>query len=720
MKQQLLPLDKEDERKIFDTKKLKIALLGNPNSGKSSLFNHLTGLNQSIGNFPGVTVDKKSGYFKYENTKAEVIDLPGTYSIYPRSLDERIVFDVLSNPEGDDYPDLAIVVVDVSNIRRNLLLFTQIRDLGIPVILAFNMVDLAQKVGVQFDIGKFARFFEVPVVAINARTGKGINDLKASINLALKQKFKVAYDVADLAPQIINEIKETFKIKNNYRAWLLVQQAEYSNHVADQDKRTIASIRQKYNFDDKDYQAKETIKRYKVINDLVWQSIVEKKAPPKDSITRKIDKIVTHKYWGYLIFVGILFLIFQAIFAWAAVPMDLIDLTFSNLAAWLEGVLPAGPLSSLVTEGIIPGMAGILIFIPQIALLFTFISLLEESGYMSRVVFLMDKIMRKFGLSGKSVVPLISGVACAIPAIMATRNIENWKDRIITIFVTPLMSCSARIPVYTILIALVVPQKYLLGFVNLQGLVLLALYALGFIAAILSAALFKLLVKARDRSYFIMELPTYKMPRWKNVGFTIYEKSKTFVLEAGKIILAISIILWVLASYGPSDEMAKAEEQVQAMITAGQVQPENFESKVESYKLEHSYAGHFGKFIEPVIKPLGYDWKIGIALITSFAAREVFVGTMATIYSIGADWEESDNTIKARLKNEINPETGEKMYTPALAFSLLVFYAFAMQCMSTLAVVKRETKSWKWPILQLIYLTALAYGSAYLVYNLMK
>ena len=720
MKQQLLPLDKEDERKIFDTKKLKIALLGNPNSGKSSLFNHLTGLNQSIGNFPGVTVDKKSGYFKYENTKAEVIDLPGTYSIYPRSLDERIVFDVLSNPEGDDYPDLAIVVVDVSNIRRNLLLFTQIRDLGIPVILAFNMVDLAQKVGVQFDIGKFARFFEVPVVAINARTGKGINDLKASINLALKQKFKVAYDVADLAPQIINEIKETFKIKNNYRAWLLVQQAEYSNHVADQDKRTIASIRQKYNFDDKDYQAKETIKRYKVINDLVWQSIVEKKAPPKDSITRKIDKIVTHKYWGYLIFVGILFLIFQAIFAWAAVPMDLIDLTFSNLAAWLEGVLPAGPLSSLVTEGIIPGMAGILIFIPQIALLFTFISLLEESGYMSRVVFLMDKIMRKFGLSGKSVVPLISGVACAIPAIMATRNIENWKDRIITIFVTPLMSCSARIPVYTILIALVVPQKYLLGFVNLQGLVLLALYALGFIAAILSAALFKLLVKARDRSYFIMELPTYKMPRWKNVGFTIYEKSKTFVLEAGKIILAISIILWVLASYGPSDEMAKAEEKVQAMITAGQVQPENFESKVESYKLEHSYAGHFGKFIEPVIKPLGYDWKIGIALITSFAAREVFVGTMATIYSIGADWEESDNTIKARLKNEINPETGEKMYTPALAFSLLVFYAFAMQCMSTLAVVKRETKSWKWPILQLIYLTALAYGSAYLVYNLMK
>ena len=720
MKQQLLPLDKEDEKKIFQSKKLKIALLGNPNSGKSSLFNHLTGLKQKIGNFPGVTVDKKSGFFRHDNQEAEVIDLPGTYSIYPRSLDERIVFDVLSNPNAADYPDLAIVVVDVSNIRRNLLLFTQIRDLGIPVVLAFNMVDLAEKDGVQFDVSKFARFFEVPVVAINARTGKGINDLKATVNMALQQNFKAAYDVTELAPEMIAEIKETFQIKSNYRAWLLAQQAEYSSHITNKDKETIDSIRLKYNYNDKDFQAKETIKRYEVINQLVWQSIVEKKAPKKDSTTRKIDKIVTHKYWGYFIFVGILFLIFQAIFAWASVPMDLIDLTFSNLAAWLEGVMPAGPLTSLITEGIIPGVAGILIFIPQIALLFTFISILEESGYMSRVVFLMDKIMRKFGLSGKSVVPLISGVACAIPAIMATRNIENWKDRMITIFVTPLMSCSARIPVYTILIALVVPEKYVLGLVNLQGLVLLAMYALGFFAAIFSAALFKFLVKARDRSYFIMELPSYKMPRWKNVGYTIYEKSKTFVLEAGKIILAISIILWVLASYGPADEMARADEVVAEMVAAGQVDPENFEARVESYKLEHSYAGHFGKFIEPVIKPLGYDWKIGIALITSFAAREVFVGTMATIYSIGADWEEDDNTIKTRLKNEINPDTGEKMYTPALAFSLLVFYAFAMQCMSTLAVVRRETKSWKWPMLQLIYLTALAYGAAYLVYNLMQ
>ncbi|MFW5761660.1 MAG: ferrous iron transport protein B, partial [Cyclobacteriaceae bacterium] len=455
MKQQLLQLDKEDEKKIFDSKKLKIALLGNPNSGKSSLFNHLTGLKQKIGNFPGVTVDKKSGFFKYEKTEAEVIDLPGTYSIYPRSLDERIVFEVLSNPNSADYPDLAIVVVDVSNIRRNLLLFTQIRDLGIPVILAFNMVDLAEKEGLQFDVSKFARFFEVPVVTINARTGKGIHDLKASVKLALQQKYKPAYDVTELAPELIAEIKETFKINSDYRAWLLAQQAEYSSHLTLKDKEIVASIRHKYNFDDKDFQARETIKRYEVINQLVWQSIVEKKAPKKDSVTRKIDKVVTHKYWGYLIFMGILFLMFQAIFAWATVPMDLIDLTFSNLAAWLESALPAGPLTSLLTEGVIPGIAGILIFIPQIALLFTFISLLEESGYMSRVVFLMDKVMRKFGLSGKSVVPLISGVACAIPAIMATRSIENWKDRIITIFVTPLMSCSARIPVYTILIAMV-------------------------------------------------------------------------------------------------------------------------------------------------------------------------------------------------------------------------------------------------------------------------
>ena len=410
-----------------------------------------------------------------------------------------------------------------------------------------------------------------------------------------------------------------------------------------------------------------------------------------------------------------MFLIFEAVFAWAKAPMDFIDFTFSELSVFLKGILPRGVVTNLISEGIIPGIGGVVIFIPQIAILFAFIAILEETGYMSRVVFLMDKIMRKFGLNGKSIVPLISGVACAIPAIMATRTIGNWKERLITIFVTPLMSCSARLPVYTILIALVVPQNYFLGFINQQALALMALYILGFLMSILSALIINLFVKAKEKGYFIMELPLYKFPRWKNVGITIYEKSSTFAVEAGKIILAISIILWVAASYGPGDKIRNAEEYVSKLLEGASISEEDFEAKVDAFKLENSFAGIFGKALEPAIKPLGYDWKIGIALVTSFAAREVFVGTMATIYSIGS---EEESTIKSRMAAEINPETGGPRYTPAVAFSLLVFYAFAMQCMSTLAIVKKETNSWKWPILQLGYMTGLAYVSSFIVYNI--
>ena len=722
MKQQVLSLNnqKENSKTEVISKNLKIALLGNPNSGKSSLFNHLTGLNQKIGNFPGVTVDKKSGFFRLnEDQRVEVIDLPGTYSIYPRSLDERIVFDIFSDPKSKDCPDLAIVIVDMSNLRRNMLLFTQIKDLGIPVILVLNMMDIANKGGFRINTDKIEKEFNVPVVITNARKGEGIDELKKAIDTSLVREFSPVYDVGPLAPELIQELKNIFHLDNSYRAYQLAQQYEYNTHLNKEEKELVHELKEKYDFRDKSLQGSETIKRYEIINQVISASVVEEKEKFKDKVTEKIDRVATHKSWGYLVFLTILFLIFQAIFAWATVPMDFIDFTFSGLSAFLQENLPQGALTDLLTEGIIPGIAGILIFVPQIAILFAFIALLEETGYMSRVVFLMDKVMRPFGLSGKSVVPLVSGVACAIPAIMSTRNIENWKDRIITIFVTPLMSCSARLPVYAILIALVVPSTTVLGIFNLQGLALLGMYIVGFLAAIFSAALLKIIVRAKDRPYFIMELPTYKMPRWKNVGISIVEKVKTFVMEAGKIIFAISIILWVLASYGPANEMANAEEKVAQQLNMQEIDQAEFERKVEAYKLEHSYAGKFGKFIEPVIEPIGYDWKIGIALITSFAAREVFVGTMATIYSIGADFED-EATIKTRLKSEVNPETGKAMFTPAVAFSLLIFYAFAMQCMSTLAVVHRETKSWKWPMLQLIYLSGLAYLAAFIVYNIMK
>lgn len=697
---------------------IKVALVGNPNSGKSSLFNHLTGLNQKVGNFPGVTVDKKSGTCKIDDeTRVEVIDLPGTYSLYPRSMDERVVFDILLDKNASDHPDLVIVIVDASNLKRNLLLFSQVQDLDIPVILALNMLDVSINLGQQVKPLTLAKELNSPVVSINARTGDGIKLIKNAIkdqNHCGKYNF---VDIKSLAPEVVEETKKIFQTDNDYVAYLVAQQVRFTSLLSEQQKQEIFKTGKENKFNNELLQSQEIVARYKAIDGLVEKAVAFNVSKNKN-LTEKLDKIFTHKIFGYVAFFVILFLIFQSIFSWAEVPMDIIDSTFAQVSSWLKSNLPSGVLVDLLTEGIIPGIGGVVIFIPQIAILFAFISLLEESGYMSRVVFLMDKIMRKFGLNGKSVVPLVSGVACAIPAIMATRTIGNWKERLITIFVTPLMSCSARLPVYTILIALVVPDKSVLGFLNMQGLALMGMYLLGFLAAITSASILKLIVHTGERSYFIMELPLYKFPRWKHVGLTIYEKSKTFVVEAGKVILAISIVLWVLASF-PKSSINEAAQDLTTQLQNDGLNQKEINKKVEAVKLENSYAGIFGKTIEPVIKPLGYDWKIGIALITSFAAREVFVGTMATIYSIGTDAED-DTTIKNRMKAEINPETGGPRYTPAVAFSLLVFYAFAMQCMSTLAIVYRETKNWKYPLLQLLYLTGLAYTSSLLVYQLLS
>ncbi|MDX1628210.1 MAG: ferrous iron transport protein B [Fulvivirga sp.] len=698
----------------------KIALVGNPNSGKSSLFNHLTGLNQKIGNFPGVTVDKKSGYSNLsKDQRAEIIDLPGTYSIYPNSTDEKIVYDILGNRNNPLHPDIVVVIVDASNFKRNLLLFTQIRDLNIPCVLALNMMDIVEKTGLSIDAKKLGQELQVPIVPMRARRGAGIDQLKEVLaSMTPNGQSKPFFDARKYASEAIDEVKKSFEIKEDYVAYQLLQQYNINPSISERDKLVLQEITHKHDFKKDELRRKETLDRYAAINHIIDGAVKENFAVLPKAWTEKLDRIFTHKIWGYVIFLTILFLIFQSIFAWATVPMDFIDLTFSEFSVYLKEKLPSGQLTQLLTEGIIPGIGGIVIFIPQIAILFAFIAILEETGYMSRVVFLMDKIMRKFGLNGKSVVPLISGVACAIPAIMATRTIESWKERLITIFVTPFMSCSARLPVYTILIALIIPSKPVWGFLNLQGLALMGMYLLGFLAAILSASLMKYMLKTRERSFLVMELPTYKMPRWKNVAMTMYEKSKTFVLEAGKIILAISIVLWVLASYGPGDAMENAEERITQQYDVSKLSETQFENKVNAYKLEHSYAGIFGKAIEPAIKPLGYDWKIGIAIITSFAAREVFVGTMATIYSIGN--VDNESTIKNRMRNEINPETGGKRYDFATGFSLLIFYAFAMQCMSTLAVVYRETKGWKWPLLQFAYMTAVAYLSALIVYQLFK
>ncbi|MEY3451130.1 MAG: ferrous iron transport protein, partial [Bacteroidota bacterium] len=596
---------------------------------------------------------------------------------------------------------------------------TEIKDLGIPIVLAINMVDVAKRQGISINIEQLKTKLGVPVVAINARTGEGIDWLKVATLASRVKQSPGFFNTSLFAENVIADLVAQLNISNPYVALLTAHMYEKMSHLSAAEKSIVKNTCQQHGFDSAALQAKETIARYQYLNTLIDEVVVQQNQKTVDTISKKLDQVLTHKVWGYLIFFATLFLIFQAIFAWASIPMEWIDLGISKLNGFLIEALPAGPVVNLLTEGLITGLGGGLIVIPQIAILFAFIAILEESGYMARVMFIMDKLMRQFGLNGKSVVPLVSSVACAVPAIMATRNIDNWKERMITIFVTPLISCSARIPVFTVLIALIVPEQYVLGIFNLQGLALMGLYLIGFLAAIITAKLMQLLLKSKDRSYFVMEMPGYKVPRWKNVGLTIVEKVKAFVFEAGKIIVAISIVLWVLASYGPGNAITEAAEKAKTIAKTQQLSPAQTTNLVASHKLEASYAGTFGKFIEPAIAPLGFDWKIGIALITSFAAREVFIGTMSTIYSIGAEVE-NENTIVKRMQAEVNPKTGTIMYTPALAMSLLIFYVFAMQCMSTIAVVYRETKSWVWPAIQLVYMTGLAYLSSWMVFALMS
>ena len=703
-------------------KSIKIALVGNPNTGKSTLFNLLTGLNQKIGNFPGITVDKKIGFCKLAADKvAEVIDLPGTYSLYPKSRDESIVFQVLADQQNPSYPDVVVLVVDATNLRRNLLLYAQVADLGLPIILALNMTDMARKEGIDVDVNKLAERLGIQVVAISARSNTGLTELKAAINNTTAIATQIGgTDIHTLAPEAIAEAKQYLKTDNDYFALQVLHQYETLPIYTETDKQALAKIRSAHGFESAKLQAAETIARYRYLSTVLTGVIKDTGAARKFVFNDKIDAVLTHKVWGFIIFIGILFFIFNSIFSWSAYPMELIEKTFLWLTAYGHEHLPDGILTNLLLDGVLAGLGGVVIFIPQIAILFAFISILEDTGYMARVTFMMDKIMRKFGLSGKSVVPMIGSLACAVPSIMSARNIESWKDRIITIMVAPLVSCSARLPVYTLLIGLVVPEKMVWGFINLQGLTLMGMYLISIFAAILVAFVMNFLIKAKEKSYFIMELPVYRMPRWSNVLYTMYEKSKTFVVEAGKVIIAISIILWVLATYGPSERFAEIDKKYAAIeASKDSVQISTLERDHAAERLENSYAGILGHAIEPVIRPLGFDWKIGIALITSFAAREAFVGTMATIYSVDGG-EEAEATIREKMRGARDPNTGLPVFTFATAFSLMLFYAFAMQCMSTVAVVYRETKSWRWPVIQLIYMTSLAYVASLIAYQLLK
>ncbi|WP_255431074.1 ferrous iron transport protein B [Pedobacter sp. N36a] len=701
---------------------MKIALVGNPNTGKSTLFNLLTGLNQKIGNFPGITVDKKVGHCKFADGKvAAIIDLPGTYSLYPKSKDESIVFQVLADKTNSSYPDVVVLVADATNLRRNLLLYSQVADLEVPMVLALNMTDMAQKEGIDVNVNLLAERLGIQVVAISARSKTGLKELKQAIENTTKIATQAkGADILALAPEAISEAKAKLKTDNDYYALQVLHQHQHLDLFSEEDHAGFAKIKRAHAFETSELQTAETIARYRHLGTVLSGVIQDTGAAKKFAFNDKIDAVLTNKFWGFLIFIGILFFIFNSIFSWSAYPMEMIEAGFMKLTELGHEYLPDGILTNLLLDGVLAGLGGVIVFIPQIAILFAFISILEDTGYMSRVTFMMDKIMRKFGLSGKSVVPMIGSLACAVPSIMSARNIESWKDRIITIMVAPLVSCSARLPVYTLLIGLVVPEKMVWGFINLQGLTLMGMYLISIIAAILVAFVMKFIIKAKEKSYFIMELPVYRMPRWSNVLYTMYEKSKTFVFEAGKVIIAISIILWVMASYGPSDRFAEIDKKYDAIeAQKDSVQISTLERDKSAEKLENSYAGILGHAIEPAIKPLGFDWKIGIALITSFAAREAFVGTMATIYSVDGG-DEAVGTIRDKMRAAVNPDTGLPVFTFATAFSLMLFYAFAMQCMSTVAVVFRETKSWKWPVIQLTYMTAMAYIASLIAYQLLK
>lgn len=663
--------DKKNSTNLKSLTKIKIALVGNPNSGKTTLFNALTGLNQKIGNFPGITVDKKSGFCLLNESKSsEIIDLPGAYSLYAKSEDEKITSRIVCSSGENEHPDVIVIVVDAGNLKRNLLLATQVIDLGNPCVLALNMVDEAEEKKIKIDVSKLSNTLGIKVIPLIARKGKGITELKRVLT----------QPVESLVPAFTH-----FDKKSNY------------------DGEEDPSIHH------------ETIERYKLISEIIEKSVSREIVDIKNTLTYKLDQVLTHKYWGFAIFLAILFLMFQAIFSFSNYPMGWIETGFAFLSTQIENGLPPGILNDLIVNGILAGLSGTVVFIPQIAFLFAFIAILEDTGYMARVSFIMDRLMKKFGLNGKSVIPLISGAACAVPAIMSARTISNRKERLITILVTPLMSCSARLPVYALLISLVIPETKLLGILNMQGLTLMGLYLIGFVAAILSALLFKFLIKSNERSYFILEMPTYRSPRWNNIGLTIWEKVKVFVVEAGKIIIAISVVLWVLSSFAPGDAFKEIENKY-SLEQVGNIS--ETKAKIAAEKLEASYAGMLGKAIEPAIKPLGFDWKIGISLITSFAAREVFVGTMATIYSVGDP--ENESSIREKMKTEKNPETGLPKYSLPVGLSLMMFYAFAMQCMSTIAVVYRETKHWKWPVLQFIYLGILAYVSSFVIFNFLN
>lgn len=695
----------------------KIALVGNPNSGKSSLFNLLSGLNQKVGNFSGVTVEKKTTRLQISDTQVNLTDFPGTYSIYPNALDERIVVASLIDPNSKAFPDAIVYVSDINKLEQQTLLLIQLINLGFPLVWVLNMADLEHQEN-PVDLPALEDAFGIPIIKVSSKSKEGLDKLKEVLTnpeTSFSNAGKSFYQLSEQEQALSKELSDQVPAKNEYQAIQWAHHNDWLPGITEEVRGEIKSLKNKFDFSELKSQVNETMARYDNFTPILKKVAT---SPNNDQVqfSDKLDNVLTHKVWGPLIFFGIMLLTFQAIFSWATLPMDWIDGLFGWLAETAKNTIPEGWWLDLLTEGILPGIGGVVIFIPQIAILFFLIGLLEEAGYMARAAFLWDKLMRYFGMNGRSVVALISGGACAVPAIMTTRTIKNRKERILTILATPFISCSARIPVYAILITFVVPSVTVLGIFNLQGLAFWGLYLLGILGALGVALLFKKIIQNNEPSIFALELPAYQIPSLRDVLWNTWNKVWAFITEAGKVIFVISIVLWIAASFGPGDSMDAAEKEALTISKEANLTEQEQANLVSAKQLEASYAGIFGKGIEPVISPLGYDWKIGIALLTSFAAREVFVGTMATIYNIGDS--EDELTIREKMAAEINPITGNKVYNLGTSLSLLIFYIFALQCMSTLAVIKSETGGWKWPILVFLIALVLAYTGAFAAYNI--
>ena len=670
--------------------KKQILLVGNPNVGKSTLFNILCNRKQKTGNYAGVTVASLSGKYIYKNEEVEVIDLPGSYSIYPTSEDEAIFsrFLIQENYSG------VVYIADAINMRRSLLLFQQIQDLGIPAILVVNQIDEAEKRGIRIDISKLSEILNIPVLETNAKNNVGIDKVREAVydnqfRISETNSFEIPLEQKSLVYKIAANTSE----KNLYKIWTLLAADTYLGKI--ENIHQIISQENSKCSVPKRLQITETVRRYQNI-DKITSAITEKQPQLKELLTEKLDKVLVHKFWGYVVFFLILLLIFQSVFFLAEYPMTWIEDFFTWLSDFSSTHLPQGPINSLVSSGIIPGIGGIMVFAPQIGILLYFLYLLEDSGYMARVVFLMDRLLRPFGLNGKSIVPLVSGTACAIPAIMSTRNIENVKERLITILVTPFMTCSARLPIYSIIIGLIIPDESFYG-IKYRALALMAMYLLGFVMALISSLILKNIIKSKMKSFLVMDLPTYKIPLFGYDFKLVLGKVWEFISGAGKVIFTVSIILWALSYFGPPQH----KNEILATDSS----------------LDHSYLGRIGRTMEPAIAPLGYDWKMGIGILTSFAAREVFVGTLSTLYSL--DDKAPEGKLIEKMRLDVKPD-GDKVFSFATGVSILIFYAFAMQCISTIAVVYRETRSLKWTLLQTISMTFLAYFSALIVYQLLK